>query len=89
MNKFLSKVTSDLICNSLCAVTIGAGIFEYTTNVFFNDTYVKYSKEAYRYLRFEIVIKFQIKLLSTLVVIRLIITEVLESKVWGALHYIL
>ncbi|XP_022183452.1 transmembrane protein 177-like [Myzus persicae] len=44
MSKF--KVTSDFVVNALCAVTIGSGAIEYSTNIIFNDLFVKYFKEA-------------------------------------------
>lgn len=48
MSRF--KITSDFIVNSLCAITIGTGVAEYSTNVLFNKTYVKYLKESYKYV---------------------------------------
>lgn len=50
MNKFKIRVTSDFLVNSLCAVTIGAGLTEFTTNVFLNRYYVQVSKEANKYV---------------------------------------
>jgi len=48
MSKF--KVTSDFVVNALCTVTIGAGVIEYCSNIIFNDLYVKYFKEANKYV---------------------------------------
>lgn len=48
MSKF--KVTSDFVVNALCAVTIGSGAIEYSTNIIFNDLFVKYFKEANKYV---------------------------------------
>lgn len=44
------KITSDFVVNSLCTVTLGIGIVEYTTNTFLSHLYVKYFKEAYKYV---------------------------------------
>jgi len=48
MSKF--KITSDFVVNALCAVTIGAGTIEYSSNIIFNDLFVKYFKEANKYV---------------------------------------
>jgi len=48
MSKF--KVTSDFVVNALCTVTIGAGVIEYCSNIVLNDLYVKYFKEANKYV---------------------------------------
>jgi len=48
MSKF--KVTSDFVVNALCTVTIGAGVIEYCSNIILNDLYVKYFKEANKYV---------------------------------------
>lgn len=48
MSKF--KVTSDFVVNALCAVTIGSGVIEYGANVILNNYYVKYLKEANKYV---------------------------------------
>jgi len=48
MSKF--RVTSDFVVNALCAVTIGAGVVEYSSNIILNDLYVKYFKEANKYV---------------------------------------
>lgn len=55
MSIFKLKITSDFVVNSLCTVTLGVGIVEYTTNTFLNHLYVKYFKEAYKYV-FELLI---------------------------------
>lgn len=44
MSKF--KVTSDLLVNTLCAITIGGGVLEYSTKIFFNKKYVENFKEV-------------------------------------------
>lgn len=48
MSKF--RLTSDFVVNALCTVTIGAGTIEYSSNVIFNDSFVKYFKEANKYV---------------------------------------
>lgn len=50
MSAFKFKLTSDLIANTLCALTIGTGIAEYTFNVITPEKKVKYFKEAYKYV---------------------------------------
>lgn len=52
MNKFKIRVTSDFLVDSLCAITIGAGLTEFTVNVFFNKLYVTVCKEANKYVFF-------------------------------------
>jgi len=47
---FKVKFTSDFVFNTLYAVTLGAGIAEYSLNIFFNEKYVKYYKEAFKYV---------------------------------------
>ncbi|VVC24644.1 Hypothetical protein CINCED_3A021312 [Cinara cedri] len=42
------KITSDFIVNSLCTLTLGVGVAEYTTNVLLTNVYVKYFKEEYK-----------------------------------------
>lgn len=44
------KVTSDFVVNSLCTLTLGVGVADYTINVLLNDLYVKYFKEKYKYV---------------------------------------
>lgn len=46
MSKF--KVTSDFLVNTFCAITLGAGVTEYSIKIFLNDKYVEYFKEANR-----------------------------------------
>jgi len=48
MSKF--KVTSDFVVNALCALTIGSGTIEYGANVILNNYYIKYFKEANKYV---------------------------------------
>lgn len=50
MSIFKFKITSDFLVNSLCTVTLGVGVTEYVTNTFLNNLYVKYFKEAYKYV---------------------------------------
>lgn len=50
MNKLNLRVTSDFLVNSLCAITIGAGFTEFTTNIFLNKLYVQVFKEANKYV---------------------------------------
>lgn len=49
---FKGRITSDLVFNTLCAVTMGTGVAEYSVNVFFNQKYIKYFKEAFKYVEF-------------------------------------
>lgn len=51
MNKvFNIKITSDLVFNTLCGVTMGIGVAEYSLNIFLNKKYIKYFKEAFKYV---------------------------------------
>jgi len=45
---FKGRITSDLVFNTLFAVTLGTGIAEYSLDIFFNQKYIKYFKEAFR-----------------------------------------
>ncbi|XP_050436110.1 transmembrane protein 177-like [Adelges cooleyi] len=47
MRKFKLNVTSDFLVNSLCTITIGTGVLEFTANTFLNH-YIKSYKEAFK-----------------------------------------